>query len=212
MNEGVEVVSVRLSWDHLAHLIKHRSFNLAFSFRCRLKQHLHHHLQRIAADSRKTVTRTDTPIRCQPVLFVGDTLVHELTFATHRFLVCPPDLPVFSSDAANCAWFHWCIPRTAEPLACCLTTQFWEWDCSTSVAYCTLPETVFVPALHNHMLQAKYFLIFLLLLCLCFTICWSWDHLIKNIILHVTIVLNGAELCIRSLHHVRVKKLHLIFT
>ena len=33
MNEGVEVVSARLSWDHLAHLIKHRSFNLVFSFR-----------------------------------------------------------------------------------------------------------------------------------------------------------------------------------
>lgn len=32
MNEGVEVVSARVSWDHLAHLIKHRGFNLALIF------------------------------------------------------------------------------------------------------------------------------------------------------------------------------------
>lgn len=32
MNEGVAVVSARLSWDHLAHLIKHRGFNLVFQF------------------------------------------------------------------------------------------------------------------------------------------------------------------------------------
>lgn len=37
MNEGVAVVSARLSWDHLAHLIKHRGFNLVFSFRCSQK-------------------------------------------------------------------------------------------------------------------------------------------------------------------------------
>lgn len=37
MNEGVAVVSVRLSWDHLAHLIKHRSFNLVLSFQCTQK-------------------------------------------------------------------------------------------------------------------------------------------------------------------------------
>lgn len=30
MNEGVALVSVRLSGDHLAHLIKHRGFNLVF--------------------------------------------------------------------------------------------------------------------------------------------------------------------------------------
>lgn len=30
MNEGVALVSARLSWDHLAHLIKHRGFNLVF--------------------------------------------------------------------------------------------------------------------------------------------------------------------------------------
>lgn len=30
MNEGVAVVSARLSGDHLAHLIKHRGFNLVF--------------------------------------------------------------------------------------------------------------------------------------------------------------------------------------
>lgn len=37
MNEGVAVVSVCLSWDHLAHLIKHRSFNLVLSFQCTRK-------------------------------------------------------------------------------------------------------------------------------------------------------------------------------
>lgn len=35
MNEGVAVVSARLSGDHLAHLIKHRRFNLVF--RCTRK-------------------------------------------------------------------------------------------------------------------------------------------------------------------------------
>lgn len=35
MNEGVAVVSARLSGDHLAHLIKHRGFNLVF--RCARK-------------------------------------------------------------------------------------------------------------------------------------------------------------------------------
>lgn len=115
MNEGVEVVSARLSWDHLAHLIKHRSFNLAFSFQKTTStssstttdssQHSH-------ADAHKGTYTLSARI---VVHQWHSDLVQEETFATHGFLVRPPDSPIFSSGEAKCVSFHWCLSSVAEP-------------------------------------------------------------------------------------------------
>lgn len=73
MNEGVEVVSACLSWDHLAHLIKHRRFNLAFSYRRALKTTS---TSSSLADSRQTHTQAQTPTCCRLKVFINDTEVN----------------------------------------------------------------------------------------------------------------------------------------
>lgn len=78
---GLRLCLLRLSWDHLAHLIKHRGFNLVFGFSdAPRKQHLHHRLRQSAADSRHThthtqadaPTHTETPTHCRPGMFIND--------------------------------------------------------------------------------------------------------------------------------------------
>lgn len=158
MNEGVEVVSARLSWDHLAHLIKHRGFNLVFSFRRFQKttstssSTTENSRQQATLARRRTDTHRHTYTSSARIARQWHSdLVQEETFATHRYFGLSTRFPQFLClDKANCVSIYWCLPSAAEPptvkpLACftnCMVAQCWECGCSTLVTYCTLPETV----------------------------------------------------------------------
>ena len=95
MNEGVEVVSARLSWDHLANLIKHRCFNLVFSFQrttstsSSTTEYSRQHLN--------TVAQTHLHVVGQECSSQHSDLLQEKNFLLLTdFMVCPPDPLVFS--------------------------------------------------------------------------------------------------------------------
>lgn len=121
MNEGVEVSSARLSRDHLAHLIKHRSFNLPFSFRrSQRTTSTSSCTTRYNRQQAHTHARTHT---VDPGMFINDIQIQfssKLLLLTD-FVPCPPASPTFSFDTAERVSVHWsrlpvAAPPTVKPL------------------------------------------------------------------------------------------------